>query len=378
MHWPWNVALVITELDVGGAERCLTNIAIGLDRNRFAPTVYCIGPRPVPPRDALWRRLQEAGVPAHFLGFTRKRQIWQAVRALRQRWNVQRPDLIQAMLFHANMIAGLAIGPKPPVPYCLGVRVADPSKWRLWLESRVARRAARVVCVSQSVADYTAAHLHLPADRLVAIPNGVDVAALERRKPFDLTRLGVPAGRRAITCVSRLVKQKGLDLLLHLLGALFEACPDHDLLLVGDGPDLNRLKQLVAEHQIAGRVHFAGWQAAVPEILLASDLMILPSRWEGMPNVLLEAMACARPVMCSAAEGVAEVLGPLADDQTAPVGNAQLLVRKAIAILQNSEFARQLGLRNRLRVDAEFSLQRMVQRYEDLFQMLVQARQSGR
>lgn len=377
MNRPWKIALVITELDVGGAERCLTNIAIGLDRDRFAPAVYCIGPQPVPPRDALWRRLQEAEVPAHFLGFKHKRHIWQAVRALRQRWARQRPDLIQAMLFHANMIAGLAIGPKPPVPYCLGMRVADPSKWRLWLESRMARRADRVVCVSRAVADYSAAHLHLPAERLVTIPNGVDVAALERRKPLDLTRLGLPAGRRAITCVSRLVPQKGLDLLLHLLGELFAACPNHDLLLVGDGPDLSRLLRLVAERQIAGRVHFAGWQAAVPEILLASDLMILPSRWEGMPNVLLEAMACQRPVMCSAAEGVAEVLGPLAEDQTAPVGNAQLLLKKAIAILQNSEFAHQLGLRNRLRVDAEFSLQRMVQRYEDLFQMLVQARQTG-
>ena len=141
---------------------------------------------------------------------------------------------------------------------------------------------------------------------------------------------------------------------------------------------MTRLKDLAARCQIANRVHFAGWQAAIPEILLASDLMILPSRWEGMPNVLLEAMACGRPVMCSAAEGVAEVLGPLADDQTAPVGNAQLLVRKAIAILQNGEFARQLGLRNRLRVVAEFSLERMVHHYEDLFQTLVHARQTGR
>ena len=241
----------------------------------------------------------------------------------------------------------------------------------------MARRADRVVCVSQAVADYVSTHLRLPADRLVTIPNGVDVAALERRQPMDLTRLGLPAGRRAVTCVSRLVPQKGLDLLLHSMGELFTACPDYDLLLVGDGPDQARLKDLAARRQIAKRVHFAGWQAAIPEILLASDLMILPSRWEGMPNVLLEAMACGRPVMCSAAEGVAEVLGPLSDDQTAPVGNAQLLVRKAIAILQNGEFARQLGLRNRLRVVAEFSLERMVRHYEDLFQTLVSARQIG-
>ena len=76
---------------------------------------------------------------------------------------------------------------------------------------------------------------------------------------------------------------------------------------------------MAAERGVAHRVHFAGWQPTVPEILLASDVMVLPSRWEGMPNVLLEAMACGRPVVCSAAEGVAEVLGPLAEPQTAPV-----------------------------------------------------------
>jgi glycosyltransferase involved in cell wall biosynthesis len=375
MNRPLNIALVITELDVGGAERCLTSIATGLDRNRFAPVVYCLGPHPIPPHDLLARRLQEAGVPVHFFGCTAKSHVLRAVRELRRRWAERRPDLVQAMLFHANVVAGWALGSRSPVPFCLGVRVADPSRWRLWIESRVARRADRVVCVSRAVADYVSAHLRQPAERLVTIPNGVDVAALERRKPLDLTRMGLPPGRRAITCVSRLVPQKGVDLLLHSMGELFTACPDYDLLLVGDGPDLTRLKDLAARCQIANRVHFAGWQAAIPEILLASDLMILPSRWEGMPNVLLEAMACGRPVMCSAAEGVAEVLGPLADDQTAPVGNAQQLVRKAIAILQNGEFARQLGLRNRLRVVAEFSLERMVRHYEDLFQTLVQARQ---
>ena len=127
---------------------------------------------------------------------------------------------------------------------------------------------------------------------------------------------------------------------------------------------------MATERNIAERIHFAGWQPAVPEILLASDLMVLPSRWEGMPNVLLEAMACGRPVVCSAAEGVAEVLGPLADSQTAPIGNLQVLVRKTLAIIHNPDLARQLGRQNQQRVRDHFSLDEVVRRYAALFETL--------
>jgi glycosyltransferase involved in cell wall biosynthesis len=89
-----------------------------------------------------------------------------------------------------------------------------------------------------------------------------------------------------------------------------------------------------------------------------------------MPNVLLEAMACGCPVVCSAAEGVAEVLGPLAESQTAPVGNSQVLVRKALAIIRNPDLARQLGRQNQQRVTNLFSLAEMVRRYETLFETL--------
>ena len=151
---------------------------------------------------------------------------------------------------------------------------------------------------------------------------------------------------------------------------LLASLPSHDLLLVGDGPDANSLRRLVAERGIGHRVHFAGWQPTVPEILLASDLMVLPSRWEGMPNVLLEAMACGRPVVCSAAEGVTEVLGPLAESQTAPINNAQLLVKKIVAIIRNPEFAQQLGGQNRQRATDHYSLADVIRRYAALFESL--------
>ncbi|MHB8970004.1 MAG: glycosyltransferase [Pirellulaceae bacterium] len=364
------IALVITELEVGGAERCLVNLAVGLDRDQFAVTVYCLGPQPRAPQNRLARRLEEAHIPVHFLGFSRKWSFLAAVSTLRRRFDAQRPDVIQSMLFHANVVSSWAHRRDGRGVLSLGVRVADPSRWRQWVEARVARRAQRIVCVSRSVADFAARHMGIEPACLEVIPNGVDVQACLRRRPADLTRYGIAPGRRVITCISRLAAQKGLDLLIRATPNLFANLADHDLLLVGDGPEAANLQRLAAEHQMSARIHFAGWQPAVPEILLASDLMVLPSRWEGMPNVLLEAMACGLPVVCSAAEGVAEVLGPLAEPQTAPIGNSQVLVRKAIAIIRNPDFAHRLGQQNQQRVTDQFSLAEMVRRYETLFKTL--------
>jgi starch synthase (maltosyl-transferring) len=316
------------------------------------------------------RRLDDEQIPVQFLGFSHKWGLLGAVRGLRRALERQRPDVVQSMMFHANVVSGLARQAGSLGALSLGIRVADPSRWRQRVEARIARRARRTVCVSQSVADFAARQMGIDPESLEVIPNGIDVRACVSRAPADLTRFGVAPQRRAITCISRLAEQKGIDLLIRAAPDLFHELPDHDLLLVGDGPEAASLRRLAAERRVAERIHFAGWQPAVPEILLASDLMVLPSRWEGMPNVLLEAMACGRPVVCSAAEGVAEVLGPLADSQTAPVGNLQVLVRKTLAIIHNPDLARQLGRQNQQRVRDQFSLDEMVRRYSALFETL--------
>ena len=143
--------------------------------------------------------------------------------------------------------------------------------------------------------------------------------------------------------------------------------PDCDLLLVGDGPERTKLQQDVVRLGISDRVHFAGWQADVPPILAAAELLVLPSNWEGMPNVVLEAMAAGKPVLATRAEGVVELLGPGADEQTIPIGDKRALVARARSLLANPSRANELGAQNRSRAEAEFSLDRMIARFEDLY-----------
>ena len=371
MSAPIRLALVITELEPGGAERCLVNLATRIDRQRFEPIVYSLGPRPPAGQDLLVGQLEAASVPVQFLGLTHWSQYFRGVRRLAALLAEQRAEVVQSFLFHANVLAARAASQVTNARVCTGIRVADPRRTRTSLERWATHRASRHVCVSQSVADFCHER-GFAAEKLVVIPNGIDVERWKHAVPADLQRFGVSAGRRVIVFVGRLDRQKGLVNFFELLGPLFRQAPEHDLLLVGDGREMNKLRQSAQNLGIADRVHFAGWQADVPAIVAACDLLVLPSLWEGMPNAVLEAMAAGKPVTATLSAGVNELLGELSQQQTVAVEKLDKLPKTIENILANSRLASELGRQNQSRAELVFSIGAMVKGYEDLFASLVQ------
>jgi glycosyltransferase involved in cell wall biosynthesis len=386
------LALVITELEFGGAEQALVNLVTGLNRERFSPVVYSLQPRPK--NDLLVRRLEEAKIPVHFLDVRSRWQFFSAVSRLTKLLRQQQPQIVQSFLFHANVVATLAARRAKVPRMVTGIRVADPSAWRQRVERWLTPKVDKIVCVSQGVADFCREKCRFPAEKLVVISNGVDLSRFENVQPADLTELGVPAGRRAIVYVGRLDRQKGLDWLLErvmpwvfkdlteyavrtgrqLTPQLFqhEHLPNHDLILVGDGSERQNLGSKSMTAGVFFNLHFTGWRADVPQILAASDLLVLPSRWEGMPNVVLEAMAAGKPVVATRAEGVLELLGDAADLQSCPAGDAAGFAERIIRLAQDRTLAAELGTQNRDRVSAEFSLTAMISRYASLYESLCQ------
>jgi glycosyltransferase involved in cell wall biosynthesis len=371
MSAPIQIALVITELEVGGAERCLVNLAAGLDRDRFAPVVYSLAPRPRDQQQTLVRRLTGAGIPMQFVGVRKAWQFPTAVRRLRRMLAEQRPDIVQTFLFHANVVGALAarVASEPRIVH--GMRVADPSRWRLLAERYVGARVDRSVCVSHCVAEFYMKRGRVPSEKIAVIPNGIDAASYADVGGVDLTALGLAPNRQAIAYVGRLHSQKGLDWLLRLMPQVFSQIPDVDLLLIGQGPERARLESIVASQGIDDRVHFAGWRSDVREILRASRLLVLPSRWEGMPNVVLEAMATGLPVVSTRVEGVMELLGEAAQEQTVAAGDDGGFAQKLLDLLSNPGRAGQIGRRNRDRAAQHFSLDKMVAAYQRLYESLV-------
>ncbi|MBP85872.1 MAG: hypothetical protein CMJ64_04005 [Planctomycetaceae bacterium] len=362
------IAFVITELDVGGAERCLTRVVTGLDKQRFDPHVFSLWHRPAAGKDSLVREIESAEIPVRFLNARSVSQVWRSRNALKREFQERRIDIVQNFLFRANVLGTSAARAAGVSRVLLGVRVADPSRRRTVLEKRAARQADRVVCVSDSVAEFAASRWACSSEKLAVIPNGVDLERYPAKQPVDLSSLGIPSGRRVLIAIGRLHRQKGFDWLLELAPDLLRELPQHDLVIVGDGKEQAALRKQVDDAQLTNRVHFVGHRLDVPELLAASDALLLPSRWEGMPNVLLEAMASKLPVVATRVEGAEQVLGDLATEQTVSFGAGSDFIEAVSRIVLHRE---ELGQKNRLRVESGLSVETMIRQYEELYESLL-------
>ena len=366
-----NIALCITDLNFGGAEHCLVELATRLDRSRFTPMVYCLSPEPAPGESMLIPALLSAGVEVESLGARKAADFLGVVARLARKLRQRKTSILQTFLFHANFVGRIAAW-RAGVPHVLcGIRVAERnSSWHLWLDYATQRAVEQYVCVSQSVARFAADTVRLPAHKLVVIPNGIDMSRFNQVAPANLAGLGVSA-RRLITFVGRLDIQKGVSRLLSLAGDWLRRLPDCDLLLVGKGPLETELRQQSEELGISERVHFAGWRPDIPAILAASSLLVLTSAWEGMPNAVLEAMASGLPVVATQVEGVCELLGPTFQEQSVLHGKWEAFSDLVVRILSNRGLAHRLGQENRTRSEQHFSIGRMVESYEALWEQIL-------
>jgi glycosyltransferase involved in cell wall biosynthesis len=369
---PVSLALAVTGLAPGGAESCLAELACGLDRKRFSVRVISLRPRPAGAKARLVDRLEAAGIDVRFLNITASWQVLAAVWRMRRALREQPTDILHSFLYHANALGALATRWASVRRVVAGIRVADPSGWRQGVQKYFDRQVDRYVCVSDEVAEHARREGGLWPGKLTVIPNGVDVARHSAVPPLDMAALGVPRGRPALVCVGRLAHQKGFDWLLELTPRLFAQLPRHDLVVVGEGPQRAFLERRAKALGVAERIHFAGWRPDVPAILRGAALLVLPSRWEGMPNVVLEAMACGRPVVATAVEGVREVLGRLSSIQSVTPNDHEAFITRILQIARDDQLAASLGEENRRHVAEHYSLARMIAAHATLYESLLE------
>jgi len=360
---PVSVSLVITDLNVGGAERMLAALATRLDRRRWRPSVICLekaGP--------LAEVLRGDGVEIECLGVNPRRPL-QALALLAGALRRQSPRLVQSFLFHANVAARLA-APLAGAPWVVGgLRVAEHQKrWHRTLDRLSVRLAAGSVCVSRGVERFSREVVGLRPERLTVIPNGVDLAPLDRAAPLPRAAIGVPPGADLVLSIGRLDVQKGLPDLLDAAEWVIARRPEWHLVLVGDGPERHwLLARLAARPALAERVHWLGRRADVPALLGAADLLVLASLWEGMPNVVLEAMAARRAVVATAVEGSEDLVTPGQTGWLVPPHDPPALGRALLDAASDPARRRRYGAAGRARVEAEFSIEGMVTAYERLW-----------
>ncbi len=354
---------MITDLDVGGAERALVALAGRLSRVRWRPGVFCLGGPGL-----LAEALLKADVPCECLDVKRWNPV-QAVTRLARGLRRFKPLLVQSFLFHANVASRLA-SPWAHCPWILGgLRVAERQKrWHLLIDRLTAPLATGSVCVSQGVYRYSRTAGGLDASRLTVIPNGIDPALYDVAVPIPRTAIGIPDDAHLALCVGRLDPQKGLPDLLDAADLILGRRNDWHLALAGDGPSRDWLiEQIVLRPRLRNNVHWLGRRDDVPNLLKSADVLVHASLWEGMPNAVLEAMAAGRPVIGTRVEGTEELIVPGETGWLVPPKDAVTLAQVLMQAADSPEVCRRYGEAGRLRVELEYSLESTVTAYERLW-----------
>ncbi len=291
-------------------------LAAFLHRNYHAVRIISIGSPPKPPRDAFYREIQSQRIPFVSLHADRAIQFPMAWLRLRKIVRTHPPDIAQSFLWHANVLAA-SVYPAFGVPLVGGNRVTEPRvqrhRWGRW----AAGRMQRLVCVSPEVAAWTAEYEGVDPSKLLVIPNGISTSRWESASRSSLSLpSSLPKDAPVLLFVGRIDHQKGADILQERGPRILHALPKHHLVLLGDGPDRRGVERQFSQSEISARVHWMGQSEEVAQWMRRSQLLILPTRYEGMPNVILEAMASSLPVATMAVEGVSELLGAGASEQS--------------------------------------------------------------
>jgi sugar transferase (PEP-CTERM/EpsH1 system associated) len=264
-----------------------------------------------------------------------------------------------------------------------GWDVSDPGGTRV--RYRLMRRLYRpfvshYVALSAHLADYLVEHVHVPESRLTRICNGVDTtrfhAATEGREllegsPFnasDLTVVGTVGRLQAVKDQVTLVRAFALS--RSLAGA---ASDKLRLCIAGDGPLRREVEEEIVRAGVGSQVWLAGTRGDVPDVMRGLDLFVLPSRAEGISNTILEAMATGLAVIATNVGGNAELVLPGETGALVPAGDPAAMSEAIAQYAADGALRREHGLAGRLRVESEFSLDGMVERYALLYQSQLEA-----
>lgn len=360
---------IIPSLDQAGAEKQLVLLAQGLARAGVEVHVAVLtrlGPLVEP--------LREAGVEVHLVGKTWKVDP-AAFRRLARYIRQLAPQLVHTWIFAANAY-GRAAALSARVPYVLaGERCVD--LWKGWahlaLDRALARRTEGIVTNSSGVVEYYVQQ-GIARDKFFVIPNGVTVPpAADPAVRTEVRReLGLPDESRLIGAVGRLWPQKRYKDLIWAADLLKVVRDDTHLLIIGEGPERERLERFRGQVQIRDRVHLLGQRSDVPRLLAALDCFWLGSGYEGQSNALMEAMALGLPVVATDIPGNQDLIEHQASGILVPVGDRAGFARWTQSLIDDVELGRRVGSAARSRMGEQFSVEAMVQRHLDLYRRCVE------
>jgi glycosyltransferase involved in cell wall biosynthesis len=356
-------------MDLGGLQRIVNILIERLDHEQFDPYLCCLD------RGGLfYRTFKKGGAGSYILGRKPGPFDLKMFVKLIQIVKDNRIDIIHShngcSLYGA--MAGKVCGVKGIVHTDHGRLVPD-RQTAIWEDRFASSMMNCFVAVSKELAEYLASVVKVKRKKLITIINGVDadtyIPFSTAEKKLRKHELGLNMDAKLIGTVCRLDPIKNLDMLVDSVPAILQRIPDCQVVIVGDGPEENRLRNRVANLKLSSKIIIFGRDENIQNIMPVFDLFVNTSFSEGTSMTILEAMSCGIPVVASAVGGN-EGLVDNFNGALFPSGRADLFQRSVTDLLGNENMLRELGKKSREKVLARFSIDHVLKQYENLYRTL--------
>jgi glycosyltransferase involved in cell wall biosynthesis len=378
---PAKLVLWAGSFEPAGTQRFMLEFLKRMDRDRFDPMVFSTLARGklLPAVRALDVPVHEFGTGTGVLSPRTLRDLTAAARFLRR----EQVDILSCML-GLTTIVGPFVGRAAGVP----VVVNNQRNLSYWLHGGPKETAYRYVnrrVVDGILVNSDAARRELvkrfgvDGSKITNVGVGTDIERIEAAPPADglRRRLGLE-GRKIVGIVAKLSRVKGHMHFLEAAAFVSKAHGDVAFLVVGDGPERERLEHAAADLGLSAKVHFVGVRDDVPSILKSIDVFVLSSTSEGSPNVILEAMAAGAPVVATRVGGIPDLVAEGESGLLVEPGDSASMARAIKRLLADGDGARAMGERGRQLARERYDIDAVVRRMEDAFDSLLESARSAR
>lgn len=361
------ILFVIDNLAAAGAQRQFVELVKRIDRQKYNLSVCCISRK-----GPLEKELSEAGISVDLIGKKYSFEFPIILFKFLHYVRIKNPVIIQSFLFYSNNICRI-VGRIVKIPIIISSKRTKTYRLKF---------SFFLILVDKLMAKYShTITANFKSKDAIYIPNGIDMAKygipLDNKVLLFLReKYSVSSTDRVLLSVGRLVEEKGYEFLFKALAQIKDTYPTLKLLIIGEGPLKNRLKQLVQDFNLSNHILIIGYQNNVKPFYHLCDLFISSSLNEGMSNVIMEAMASRKAVIATDVGQTCDLIINHKTGLLVPPRNFEILKNK-IAYLLNAKNKR-ISLANSAyeRIKNNFSAELMANRYMKLYEKMVNDKQS--
>jgi glycosyltransferase involved in cell wall biosynthesis len=333
----------------------------------------------------LSEKLREAGIETVIIDESKNRFL-SLLRKSREYLDGKKVDIIHSHRRKENVLAGLLRRSRHVVHAVQTVHGAsEPFKGIKWLKEKVYavlnryftnRYFDHILPVSDDLRTLVSGSLD--RGRLTTVHNAIDLGTVNPSRSAGETRrtLGLDENQPVIGSAGRMVPVKGFDVFLGAARIILETKPETAFVLAGDGPLFSQIKQLAKTLGVENNVQFLGFRDDITDILNCLDIFVVSSHHEGVPTVLLEAMALRKGIVATAVGGVNEIIEPDESGILVQAGDADAIAEACQRILVDSDLREKLGSAARTTVENEFSSVVQAKRVSEIYAELTGYREA--